>query len=83
MGEKVGSGFVTVLSIDSTITVPCGTYKCYCYRVEWPNIMDAPVVSFCLAPNVGFITDEIFSGFSGIRNVWKLESFNHTSSDTM
>lgn len=79
MGEKVGSGFVTVASIDSMIVVPYGTLKCYCYTVEWPNIMDFPVVSFCLAPNVGFVTDELYSGFSGVLSVWQLESFGNTS----
>jgi hypothetical protein len=80
LGDYDGSPYVTVISVDSSIEVPYGTFRCYCYVLQSPDIIDVPVVNFCYAPNVGFVKDDLFGGFSGVHNIWQLASFAGVSS---
>lgn len=60
---KYGRGHVTVLSTDTTLTVPSGTYHCYEYLIQYNSRPE----QYCyLYPGVGFIrTDHFLTTSSG------------------
>ena len=76
LGSDEYAPYVTVISIDSLVTVPGGTFRCYCYVVlPPPNSADLPVIVLYLAPNKGFIKEEIVGGFAPVKYIWELDSF--------
>ncbi len=67
--------FALVVSTDTNITVPAGTFTCYCYK--WtPNIaMAANTIYFHISPNFGFVKKEEYDPFSNkLVESWELEN---------
>jgi hypothetical protein len=73
---------VTVVSTDTVVSTPSGTYSCYCYRwiptmvICWP-----PVTYYYLAPDTGpvksefYVPDEV--GGLYLHSVWELNSIEN------
>jgi hypothetical protein len=51
---------VIIVSTDTTVTVPNGTYRCYCYRFVKDMTTHTREEYYYLAPNVGYVKYEEF-----------------------
>jgi hypothetical protein len=61
--------FVRVSAIDTSITVPAGTFRCYGY--EWRDNASPDYGTFYLSPGIGWVKEEVHS--ANVFTIWELQ----------
>lgn len=72
------SATVSVVSIDTSVTVPMGTYKCYLYR--WVRYSGTRIDHYFIAPKTGWVKTEYYKFTEGgtqyLYGLWELEELD-------
>ena len=63
---------ITVISTDSAVTVPAGTFKCYVYLIDDGSAVDAPVVYEFCCPGIGMVKQVAVGGITGATVTWEM-----------
>lgn len=84
-GTQVVYGHAQIITTDTLITVPAGTFHCYGYEYDYFTMQDGKLyskdLSYC-APNVGCIKDEAYK-FDKRTNTFYLGSISRLISKNL
>jgi hypothetical protein len=72
VGDSVTIFGLTIVSIDTLVSVPAGTRSCYCYGITMPSATDTLWEYAHVSPGWGFVADHSYVRRNGgIRYLWQ------------